>query len=280
MRHLAPRESFGRCARPIDVGGALVRDTHLGPDAVLPRHEHAAAYVCIVLDGDYLERAGCAATDARCAAGSVVMHPAGHVHENRVGDHGARCVNVELDRDALRDGPLHALGRLLDDERHVALPSTLPALRRFADALHDAEARPDDLADLHVHAATLDVLCTVARTPARADASATRAAALARVIDCLEADLAAPPAIDDLAALAGLHPHHFMRVFRARHGETIGAYVRRRRLEQADARLREDDTPLVDIALEAGFCDQSHFTRAYRLHFGWTPGERRVGARR
>jgi len=201
----------------------------------------------------------------------VLVHPAGHVHENRIGGAGARCVNVEFEAGVLRDGPLRALALLLDDERHLALPPAFPSLRRLADAL----AEDDALADLQVHAATFELLCAVARTPAR-DTRAPRAAALARVVDHLESTLAFPPSIETLSALVGLHPHHFMRVFRSRYGETVGEYVRRRRLELADAALRAGDgRALSDIALDAGFCDQSHFTRAYRRQFGLTPGQRR-----
>jgi len=250
------------------MGGTLVRDTRLSPNVVLPRHEHAGAYVCLVLNGHYTERAR---AETRCTAGSVLVHPAGHVHENRIGGAGARCINVEFESGALRDGPLRALATLLDHEHHIALPPTFPALRRLADAL----AGDDGLADLQVHATVLELICAIARSPAR-DVRAPREAALARVVDHLESALGARPSIETLAALAGLHPHHFMRVFRVRLGETVGDYVRRRRLEIADAALRSGDgRALIDIALAAGFCDQSHFTRAYRRQFGLTPGQRR-----
>ena len=267
MRQFAASESFGDCLRRVDAGGMVVRDTRLAPSARLSRHAHLAPYVCIVLAGHYAER-GC--DEWRCAAGSVLTHPAGHVHANRIGAEGARCVNVEFDEALLHDSPLHALATFLHRERHVQLPSTLVPLRRLADAL----AQHDDLVPLQVHGAILDLLCTVARTAAR-DASSRRARVLDRVVECIEADLAKPARIDALAALAGLHPHHLMRIFRQQRGETLGDYQRRRRLELADAELRAGRLRLVEIALRAGFCDQSHFTRAYRRQFGLTPGQRR-----
>jgi AraC family transcriptional regulator len=267
MRQLAPSESFGRCMRRIDAGGMVVRDTRLAPSARLPRHAHLAPYVCIVLAGHYAEHAR---DESRCVTGSVLTHPAGHVHANRIGDEGARCVNVEFDEALLHWGPLRVLATFLRHERHVRLPSTLVALRHLANAL----AEHDELAPLQVHAAALDLLCTVARTSTR-DTSSLRRGVIDRVVDCLEADLAEAPKIDALAALAGLHPHHLMRVFRQQRGETVGGYVRRRRLELADADLLAGKLQLAEIALRAGFCDQSHFTRAYRRQFGWTPGHRR-----
>lgn len=266
-QQLAAGDSFGSCLRRIDVGGMVIRDTRLAPSATLPRHAHAASYICIVFAGHYTEKAR---DESCCAAGSVLTHLAGRVHANKIGNEGARCVNVELDEALLHHGPLDVLAPFLRHEHHVRLPSTLVPLRRLAEALTEN----DDLAPLQVHAAIVDLLCTVARASTR-NTSALRVRLLDRVVDRLEVDLAKPPKIEALAALSGLHPHHLMRAFRQQRGETVGGYVRRRRLELADAELRIGELPLAEIALRAGFCDQSHFTRAYRGHFGLTPGLRR-----
>jgi AraC family transcriptional regulator len=95
------------------------------------------------------------------------------------------------------------------------------------------------------------------------------------VVEYLESDLARTPTIDELAQIAGVHASHLVRSFRRSQGETVGGYLRRRRLESADASLGHDGPSLADIAAEFGFCDQAHFTRAYTRHFGVSPGQRR-----
>ena len=50
----------------------------------------------------------------------------------------------------------------------------------------------------------------------------------------------------------------------------MGEYARSLRLEWAASRLALDDASLAQVALEAGFADQSHFTRAFRRHAGVT----------
>jgi AraC family transcriptional regulator len=56
---------------------------------------------------------------------------------------------------------------------------------------------------------------------------------------------------------------------------TVWQYSRRLRLEWAAAQLTEQRS-LAQIAVEAGFAGQSHFTRAFRRHFGVTPGRYRA----
>jgi AraC-like DNA-binding protein len=46
-------------------------------------------------------------------------------------------------------------------------------------------------------------------------------------------------------------------------------------LEWATTRLGETDEPIAQIALDAGFADQSHLTRAFKQHTGLTPAEYR-----
>jgi AraC family transcriptional regulator len=74
-----------------------------------------------------------------------------------------------------------------------------------------------------------------------------------------------------IAEAVGKHPSHIAREFRRHEGVSVGEYARRCRLELAARRLRADDAPIADIAFAHGFCDQSHFTNAFRRVFGVTP---------
>jgi AraC-like DNA-binding protein len=60
-------------------------------------------------------------------------------------------------------------------------------------------------------------------------------------------------------------------VFRERFGCSLGRFLLDRRLEWAASRLAGGDDPISRIALEAGFADQSHFTRRFRAWSGVTP---------
>ncbi len=89
----------------------------------------------------------------------------------------------------------------------------------------------------------------------------------------IEACLAEPLSLADIAAASGLSAFHFSRLFTALHGESVMAYVRRRRLARAARRLTEDaEVPLVELALDSGFESQQAFTRAFTRQFGVSPG--------
>jgi AraC family transcriptional regulator, positive regulator of tynA and feaB len=62
-------------------------------------------------------------------------------------------------------------------------------------------------------------------------------------------------------------------------GETPAALIRRRRLERCHAELSETGRASVtEVALRWGFSDSSHFSRAFRHHFGVSPREVRAAA--
>jgi AraC family transcriptional regulator len=100
------------------------------------------------------------------------------------------------------------------------------------------------------------------------------------VLGHIERHLFEPLSVALLADVARLSPFHFSRLFTARIGESVMAYVRRRRMLRAAARLGcnpgVDDgieaPALIDLAFDCGFESQEAFTRAFAQVFGVTPG--------
>jgi AraC family transcriptional regulator len=76
-----------------------------------------------------------------------------------------------------------------------------------------------------------------------------------------------------------VHPITLARGFRAVYGCSVGTYLRRLRVELAGRWLVETDLPLAEIALAAGFCDQSHFSNLFRRTVGVTPSHYRRQSR-
>jgi AraC-like DNA-binding protein len=198
-----------------------------------------------------------------------VLHP-DEMHDGRAGAAGGfgyRTVYVEPARIA---AAVHVIrGR----------PSALPFVREpvthsqlLARAVADAFRSP--LEPLALDALVLrlaeGLLAGVAdgvtaRTPGRLDQ-----AALARGRAFLD-DRRAIIRSAELEAVTGLSRYDMARQFRTMYGTSPYRYSLMRRLDFARDRLRQG-LPLAELALQAGFADQAHFTRMFSAAYGLTPG--------
>jgi len=77
--------------------------------------------------------------------------------------------------------------------------------------------------------------------------------------------------LSELASLARLSASQFGRAFKVSTGMTPHKWRLAARIEYAKHMLADRRNSLVDIALEAGFCEQSHFTRAFTAAHGVSP---------
>jgi AraC family transcriptional regulator len=104
-------------------------------------------------------------------------------------------------------------------------------------------------------------------------------ATLRRVQVFVEANLARPIHLNDLAARAALSPYHFARAFRKSAGMTPRAFVEHRRIEHAKRLLTGSPRSLADVAVETGFGTQSRLTTTFKRRTGFTPAAYRRGRR-
>ena len=93
-----------------------------------------------------------------------------------------------------------------------------------------------------------------------------------RVIAYIDQHLDQPLDLHTLADVAHFSAFHFHRLFSAWMGETLGDYLRRRRVEVAAMRLAaQPRATVLNIALAAGFGSAEAFARAFRSRFGCSP---------
>ncbi|HET8845815.1 MAG TPA: helix-turn-helix domain-containing protein, partial [Ktedonobacteraceae bacterium] len=92
-----------------------------------------------------------------------------------------------------------------------------------------------------------------------------------RVTDFILAHLAQDLSLDALARQTGFSSYHFARLFRHTLGESPHQFVLRQRIEKAQRLLQQTEEPLVQVALESGFANQSHLTRIFKRQLGLTP---------
>jgi AraC family transcriptional regulator len=97
------------------------------------------------------------------------------------------------------------------------------------------------------------------------------------VIEYIMENLEGSPTLEQMAAVAHVSPYHFARQFKATTGLPPHQYVIARRVERAQHLLRADDElGLAEIALRAGFSDQSHFCSHFKRIVGVTPRQFRI----
>jgi AraC family transcriptional regulator len=110
------------------------------------------------------------------------------------------------------------------------------------------------------------------RQPARRRDGTLPRAKLRAIVEYVEEHLDAGPTLEQMAAVARLSPYHFARQFKAATGLPPYQYVIARRVERAKELLQAGtEVSLAEVALRAGFSDQSQFCRHFKRQVGVTP---------
>jgi AraC-like DNA-binding protein len=94
-----------------------------------------------------------------------------------------------------------------------------------------------------------------------------------RAKEIISANLSGEIEVADLAAECAISISHFRRGFRSSTGVAPHQWLLHRRVDLAQALMRESGASLAEIALECGFADQSHFTRVFRRLVNASPGQ-------
>jgi AraC-like DNA-binding protein len=235
------------------------------------RHRHDTYALCLTDGGaQHFDYRGVAEVSTKGEV--IVLHPdePHDGHAGGAGGFGYRAIYVDPARiaDALRA----ICGR------RVPLPFCRAPVRRdraLASAIRAAFDAPEPLAVDDVLARLAEALMD-ADPSIRAMLPAPRLdlASLDRGRRFLDAEKLRAVRSSELEAVTGLTRYELARQFRRAFGTSPYRYLTMRRLDFARARLRAGGG-LADLALEAGFADQAHFTRVFKAAYGLTPGRYR-----
>lgn len=103
-------------------------------------------------------------------------------------------------------------------------------------------------------------------------------ARLRRVLDFMQANLAADIKLADLASVAASSPFHFSRSFAAAAGAPPYAYLLGLRIEAAKVMLATGSGSVQEISESCGFNSAAQFSRTFKRLMGTTPGKFRTEA--
>jgi AraC family transcriptional regulator len=221
----------------------------------IPHHAHKHAYLTLLLEGGYREWAD----DDELVYGplSLVFHPEGFAHHDEITIAGSRFFMVEIHPDLLGPDRLaEGMRTVRDLSGGAAVWATLRALEIVRSPHHRLDFEESVTEILH----ELLVPLSLAQPPPW----------LGPIEAHLRDELREPMSLGALASLAGVHPVHAARVFRAHHGCTMGTFRHRQRVLQASKMIAAGGS-LAEVAIDCGFFDQSHMTHVFKSITGFAP---------
>jgi AraC family transcriptional regulator len=251
-----------------DVNGFTLAELRFPSGYRQDAFEPDSSYLALVLDGA-MEKSFRSRT-LSFGQGNALTMPAGTRHSARFGSRGARIVIVK---------PRHSSGPAGHSFEELAVLRgsgfTWLAWKLAAELRASDEGAP-----LAAEGLALELLAATTRETSGLRLAGRPPAWLRSAEELLRANMGDCVGLGEVASAIGVHPAHLARVFRAHYGVSVGEYGRRLRLAWAATEIARGDTPLATVAAEAGFADQSHFTRLFRRHVGITPARYRAEAQR
>jgi AraC family transcriptional regulator len=262
-------DAAGLLLRRVGLPRFVLTSTRYAPRLHLTEHAHTSGFLLFVRDGSFVEQHG------RRSDGldrwTCMYRPRLDAHTNEFGPAGATLNAIDLEESWIE--------RLCDagfrDER---LTVRSPFVQQFAERLDSEISMPDSMSAMVIEALATEVLVFGCRAALlRDEPCPSSPARRARCI--IENEFASPLSLARIAAEVGVHPVHLARQFRAAHGCTVGEYIRIIRITFARQQLKESDQPIADIAIDAGFADQSHLSKSFRRITGESPAAYRARRR-
>ena len=248
--------------KSLTLSGFHVHLRSFAPSYTCPWPERVSGRLCVFLAGDMQEK------NMSYKASDVVYRPPEDRPRLRFGSRGARTVTIELRKAGLEI--LRSAGFDVDAPYSVRSPQCHAVAERVGAEL---SAR-DEMTPLVLEGLVFELFTKMHR-------SKTTGAPprwLIEVRERIEAEFPKPWTLKDYAEGAGVHPVHLAARFRAHYGATVGEQIRALRVRHAMTCLQETKRPISEIALEAGFSDQSHLSRVFKKQTGRTPGQFRSAA--
>ena len=132
----------------------------------------------------------------------------------------------------------------------------------------------DEVSPLVMEGLALEIMSELSRNSMK-DSAKKSPAWLKRARDVIHSRFSECLTLAGVAESVDVHPVHLASVFRRFYRCSVGEYIRRLRIESACEEIARSDTPLTQIALGAGFSDQSHFSKTFKHLMGMTPSQYR-----
>ena len=257
---------YGNRLRSYAISEVKLMESSYAPGTEIPKHSHECASLCLVLQGTYSEVYG--RRTRVCKPSTLIFYSPGKEHSDHFHEAGGRCFNAEVSMRWL--ARVREYSTVIDSQTEFKGG----ALIHLATKLYNEFRFMDETAPLAIEGLMLEIVAEASRR-----LKSTQERKIPRRIDrakeFLHAHFQGPIRLEHVAKAIDAHPVYLAREFRKHYHCTVGEYIRRLRVELACSQLSDSDEPLTEVALSAGFSDQSHFSRTLRRFTGLSPAEYR-----
>ncbi|HVG35615.1 MAG TPA: AraC family transcriptional regulator [Pyrinomonadaceae bacterium] len=262
---------YGKTTKSCRVSGLRIAETTYASGLRVPKHSHEHGYFSLVLEGTFDGLYGGSAQKGKPF--DAVFRPPDEPHSVHFHGTGARLFSIEVETSRLEQALEYSL-RLDRSTELVGGQLAWLAFRIYREA-----RAMDEVSALAIEGLFLEMMAEASRC-SRKVAERHLPRWLKLVKEIIDVSFADNLTIAAMAETVGVHPVHLATTFRKHYRCTIGESIRQRRVEYASRQLSLSDASLVEIALAAGFSDQSHFSKTFKHFTGLSPARFRATFRR
>ncbi|ACT91916.1 helix-turn-helix domain-containing protein [Dyadobacter fermentans] len=223
-------------------------------------HAHENAHVTTLLAGATLEKRQ--RSECYRQAGQAVFFHAGEPHQNSNTLPGSRNFNIEFTTDFFQTyhlDPSDIAGAVSNNPL-----AALVFVNAYRESLHN-----DPMANDSVAMAILSLLDT------RTNAGNRPPKWVGQVTELLHDRWNEQVGLEELSKETGVHSVTISKHFRRYFACSLSEYMRKLKVLNALSLIKNTSNQLTHIAYEAGFADQSHFTRVFKEVTGFLPKQYR-----
>ncbi len=250
----------------MECAGLRLTEVTYGPNLTNPQHSHEYAYIGVILDGNATQV--CDGKVRSAKPWTVMYHPAGEVHSDQFQAYGARELNIEMAPWRLEN----LSERSPRADQAVDVNGGKPGW--LATTLYREFRVMDEVSPLAIEGLAVQLMAEILRQNLKRQFGRPPQW-LQDAEELIRDRFTERLTLTEVARAAGVHPVHLAREFQRHTGRTIGQQVRQLRIERACRMLSHGRNPLAEIALAAGFADQSQFSKTFKSSTGLTPSEYR-----
>ena len=265
MAKIAQGKRVGSVLRTFATKRFALSERSYSANTESPVHVHLKTYIIITVDGHYLSTFDNSAEHYR--PWTVTYHDAGLSHNSRYTARGAHVLYVELPYEELKSMRTASASHLSSFSLQGGQAEW--TARQLFHEFQQSDSFCSIAVDGLVMQLSAHLMRHAANRPQRLPVW------LGKANEMIRGRFTEALAVQEIAKLVHVHPGHLAREYMRHYHCTIGEQIRRLRVEYACQQLSSSSQCLADIALDAGFSDQSHLTVSFKQQLGMTPSDYR-----